>query len=165
MQTQFEQQLGYRIGNLSLSYWLALGGLFIFALEALVGGIMEDNMVILAVTSLLSGITGIILNITNIFIVTILMIIYGSISFYFYNNYTIFGQRGESTTEADSLIGQRGIVKKTVTVDEGLVKLYEGGFDPNYSAIPVGGSKIEEGKEVEVIEGGNVLKVKVTEEE
>ncbi|MFB6187396.1 MAG: NfeD family protein, partial [Halobacteriaceae archaeon] len=91
----------------------------------------------------------------------VLILVIGGGTLFAYRNLDIYGGKGIArTSDSDDLLGREGVVIEPVSTTGGKVRLYDGGFDPEYSARTVDG-EIEEGEEVIVIDpgGGSVLTV------
>lgn len=138
-----ESQIETYIYNLEVYHWFAIFGLSLISLEALVGGVMEDNIIVLAASTLTTGVIGTLFQIDSLLLLTVILGISGSIIFYIYHNYTFFGlEDAEQTSDANSLLGKEGVVESKITRDDGEVKLDGGGFSPYYSAVPADGGVI-----------------------
>lgn len=146
------------VGNLELSLWFAFAGLLLILGEALIPG----GPLIVAGTALLAaGVTGQLFSINGLLPLTVLIGVYGAIAFAGFRHFEFYGSRGRQTSEVNSLKGDTGVVKDTVTTDDGRVKLDSGGFNPYYVAHSHTGDTIPEGTRVRVVDpgGGNVLEV------
>jgi membrane protein implicated in regulation of membrane protease activity len=148
--------------DFTIAYYFAFFGLGLMILEAIVGGILQDNLLVLGLSSLVTGVLGILFSIESLLILTVLLGFWGIIIYYILENYSFFGERGEQTSVADSLKGEVGIATNDIDRYNGQVKLNNDGFDPHYFARSINGEKIQEGAKIEVVDprGGNVLKVK-----
>jgi len=146
------------IGEMDLSLGFAIVGLVLIVGEAFVPG---AGFVVLGAGVLAAGVTGLIFELNSLLPLTVLTAVYGAIAFAGFKKIDVFGERGEQTSGADSLRGDIGVVKETVTADDGRVKLKSGGFDPFYLARSNSGEPIPEGTTVRVVNprGGNVLEV------
>jgi len=95
------------------------------------------------------------------FVLGILVLIFGAIGFYLYNEFDLYGGKGQAQTrDSKSLRGKTGRVTERVTPSGGEVKLQGGGFNPYYSARSLD-TDIPEGTDVMVVDpgGGNVVTV------
>jgi membrane protein implicated in regulation of membrane protease activity len=142
-----------------LSLIFAFVGLFLLLGEALVPG---GALMVLGVGVMGAGVTGQIFGFNGLLPLTILTGVYGAAAFAGFKKFDFYGERGEQTSGANTLRGETGVVKKTVTTQEGEVKLDSGGFDPFFVARSATGEEIPKGERVRVVDpgGGNVLKVK-----
>lgn len=142
--------------NLSLGF--AVVGLVLIVGEAFIPG---AGFVVLGTGVLAAGVTGLLFGVNSLLPLTVLTAVYGAVAFAGFKKIDVFGERGEQTSGADTLRGDIGVVKETVTADDGRVKLKSGGFDPFYLARSYTGEPIPEGTRVRVVDprGGNVLEV------
>jgi len=146
------------VGNLELSLWFAFAGLILILGEALIPG---GPLIVVGTAMLAAGVTGQVFAINGLLPLTVLIGIYGAIAFAGFRHFEFYGSRGEQTSEVDSLKGDTGVVKDTVTSEDGQVKLDSGGLNPYYVAHSHTGETIPEGTRVRVVDpgGGNVLEV------
>ncbi len=146
------------IRDIDLSLGFAMVGLLLLLGEAFIPG---GTLMVVGVGLLAAGVTGLLFEINSLLPLTVLTGVYGAVAFAAFKQYDFFGERGDQTSEADTLRGEIGVVKETVTADEGRVKLKSGGFDPFYVARSYTGETIPEGTTVRVADprGGNVLEV------
>ena len=146
------------VAQIDLSLWFALVGLVLLVGEAFIPG---GTLMVVGVGLLAAGVTGLIFEINTLLPLTVLTAVYGAVAFAGFRHFEFFGERGEQTSASDSLRGDIGVVKETVTADSGRVKLKSGGFDPFYLARSSTGETIPEGTTVRVVDprGGNVLEV------
>ncbi|MDZ7688976.1 MAG: NfeD family protein [Halobacteriales archaeon] len=151
------------ISRLDLSLWFALVGFFVLFGEAFIPG---GALMVVGTGLLAAGATGLLFGINSLLPLTVLTAVYGTIAFAGFKHIDVYGERGEQTSGADSLRGDLGVVKETVTADDGRVKLKSGGFDPFYLARSASGKTIPEGTTVRVVNprGGNVLEVEPVDE-
>lgn len=153
-----EDLIGGLLSGFDLSLIFAFVGLFLLLGEALVPG---GTLMVVGVGIMGAGVTGQIFGISGLLPLTFLTGIYGAAAFAGFKKFDFYGERGEQTSGADTLKGETGVVKKTVTDQEGEVKLDSGGFDPFFVARSATGEEIPEGERVRVVDpgGGNVLQV------
>lgn len=132
-------------------------GLVLIVGEAFIPG---GALVVVGTGLLASGTTGLLFEINSLLPLTVLTAVYGTVAFAGFRRFEVFGERGEQTSEADSLKGEEAVVKERVTSEQGRVKLRSGGFNPYYGARTYG-DPIPEGSLVRVVDpsGGNVLEV------
>jgi len=159
-----ENLIDEAISGLDLSLWFALIGFFLLLGEALIPG---GTLMVVGTGLLAAGATGLLFEINSLLPLTVLTAVYGTIAFAGFRHVDVYGERGEQTSGADSLKGDIGVVKETVTADDGRVKLKSGGFDPFYLARSYTGETIPEGTTVRVVNprGGNILEVKAVSDE
>lgn len=152
-----EQIIDEIVSGIDLSLWFAMVGLVLIVGEAFIPG---GALVVVGTGLLAAGTTGLLFEINSLLPLTILTAVYGTAAFAGFRRFEVFGERGEQTSEADSLRGKEAVVKERVTSDDGRVKLRSGGFNPYYEARTYG-DPIEEGSLVRVVDpsGGNVLEV------
>ena len=152
------------IGEMDLSLGFAIVGLVLIVGEAFAPG---GALVVLGTGILAAGVTGLVFELNSLLPLTVLTAVYGAAAFAGFRRIDVFGERGEQTSGADTLRGDIGVVKETVTVDDGRVKLKSGGFNPFYLARSNSGEPIPEGTTVRVVNprGGNVLEVEPVPEE
>ncbi len=147
------------VGPETLPLLLVAAGLGLSIAEALVPG---AHFIVVGVALLAAGLVGLLLGpLAGPFILGMLVLVFGAITFYGYREFDLYGGKGQAqTTDSGSLKGATGRVTERVTPTEGEIKLDEGGFNPYYSARSMDG-EIPEGTEVMVIDpgGGNVLTV------
>lgn len=159
-----EQIIDEIVSGIDLSLWFAMVGLVLIVGEAFIPG---GALVVVGAGLLAAGTTGLLFEINALLPLTLLTAVYGTVAFAGFRRFDVFGERGEQTSEADSLKGEVAVVKERVTSDEGRVKLRSGGFNPYYEARTYG-DPITVGSRVRVVDpsGGNVLEVvQVTETE
>jgi len=146
------------VGEFQLSLWFAIAGLLMILGEALIPG---GPLMVVGTALLAAGVTGELFGITDLLPLTVLLGVYGTITFAGFRHFEVYGSRGRQTSEVNSLEGDRGVVKDTVTSGDGRIKLDSGGFNPYYGARSYTGERIPEGTRVRVIDpgGGNVLEV------
>jgi len=149
------------IGN-NLPLFLLLAGAALTIAEAFAPG---AHFIVLGVALLVAGLVGVFLpaglGALSPLILAVLVLVSGSVAFYVYREFDIYGGKGtEQTSDSDSLRGTMGRVTERVTPSSGEVKIEGGGFNPYYRARSVDG-EIPEGAEVMVVDpgGGNVLTV------
>jgi membrane protein implicated in regulation of membrane protease activity len=154
------QVIGWIGDNLPL--FLLLAGAALTIAEAFAPG---AHFIVIGVALLLAGLVGVFLP-TGLgplapLILALLVLVSGSVTFYVYRQFDIYGGKGTAqTTDSDSLRGAMGRVTERVTPADGEVKLDQGGFNPFYRARSVDG-EIAEGTDVMVVDpgGGNVVTV------
>jgi len=145
----------------TLPLLLITAGLLISLVEALAPG---ANFIVVGIGLLGAGLTGLLLSpliALNPFILGVLVLIFGSIGFYLYNEFDFYGGKGQAqTSDSNALQGKTGRVTERVTPSGGEVKLQGGGFNPYYSARSLD-TEISEGTDVMVVDpgGGNVVTV------
>lgn len=145
-------------GEMDLSFWFAVVGLFVLMGEAFVPG---GTMMVLGIGLMLAGVTGVLVpGVGSLLQLSILAGIYGAVAFVLFRKFDFYGERGEQTSDRFRLQGEEGVVEQPVTTDAGKVKLRQG-FDPHYTARSYTGERIPEGTRVVVVDprGGNVLDV------
>lgn len=154
---------GALLSEPELSLIFAVVGLVLLLGEALVPG---GTLMVLGTGLMGAGVTGQVFGFNDILPLTVLTGVYGTAAFAGFKYFDFYGERGEQTSGADSLRGKTGVVKRTVTTEEGEVKLDSGGFDPLFVARSATGDEIPEGARVRVVDpgGGNVLKVEPVQE-
>lgn len=145
-------------GEFQLSLWFAIGGLLMILGEALIPG---GPLIVVGTALLAAGVTGELFGISDLLPLTVLLGVYGTITFAGFRHFEVYGSRGRQTSEVSSLDGDKGVVKDTVTAGDGRIKLDSGGFNPYYGARSHTGERIPEGTRVRVVDpgGGNVLEV------
>jgi membrane protein implicated in regulation of membrane protease activity len=153
-----ENLIDEAINSVDLALWFALVGFFVLFGEAFIPG---GTLMVVGTGLLAAGATGLLLEINSLLPLTVLTAVYGALAFAGFRHIDVYGERGEQTSEADSLKGDIGVVKETVTADDGRVKIKSGGFDPFYLARSYTGETIPEGTTVRVVDprGGNILEV------
>lgn len=141
-----------------LSLIFAFVGLFLLLGEALIPG---GTLMVVGIGIMGAGVTGQVFGFDGLLPLTVLTAVYGTAAFAGFKHFEVYGERGDQTSEADSLEGETGVVKQTVTSQEGEVKIDSGGFNPFFIARSSTGEEIPEGERVRVVDsgGGNVLKV------
>ncbi len=145
----------------TLPLLLITAGLLISLAEALAPG---ANFIVVGIGLLGAGLTGLLLSpliALSPFILGILVLVFGSIGFYLYNEFDFYGGKGQAqTSDSNALRGKTGRVTERVTPSGGEVKLQGGGFNPFYSARSLD-TEIPEGTDVMVVDpgGGNVVTV------
>jgi len=145
----------------TLPLLLITAGLLISLVEALAPG---ANFIVVGIGLLGAGLTGLLLSpliALSPFVLGILVLIFGAIGFYLYNEFDFYGGKGQAQTrDSKSLRGKTGRVTEQVTPSGGEVKLQGGGFNPYYSARSLD-ADIPEGTDVMVVDpgGGNVVTV------
>ncbi|MDY7081319.1 MAG: NfeD family protein [Halobacteria archaeon] len=148
---------------LSLPFILAIVGLVLVVGEALAPG---AHLMVVGSALLGAGLTGMLFNIDSYLYLTVFVLLYGGVTFYFYGTLLdrLTGE-GEATTDSSQLMGKTGRVTERVTETSGQVKLEEG-FNPYYTARSAEG-EIPEGEKVRVVNprGGNVLVVEPLEKQ
>ena len=152
-----EQIIDEVVSGIDLSLWFAMVGLVLIVGEAFIPG---GALVVVGTGLLASGTTGLLFEINSLLPLTVLTAVYGTVAFAGFRRFEVFGERGEQTSEAESLRGKEAVVKDRVTSEDGRVKLRSGGFNPYYEARTYG-DPIAEGTLVRVVDpsGGNVLEV------
>ncbi|RRJ28891.1 NfeD family protein [Halocatena pleomorpha] len=149
--------------SLTLPVLLLLAGAGLLIAEALAPG---AHFIVVGIALLAAGIVGIALSgfvamIPMLIGMVLTVLISGGLSLYLYQQLDIYGGKGSGrTSDSDTLKGKTGRVTEHVTSSNGVVKLDNGGFNPNYQARTLGG-EIPPGEEVIVIDpgGGNVITV------
>jgi len=145
----------------TLPLLLITAGLLISLVEALAPG---ANFIVVGIGLLGAGLTGLLLSpliALSPFVLGFLVLVFGSIAFYLYNEFDFYGGKGQAqTSDSKSLRGKTGRVTQRVTPSGGEVKLQGGGFNPYYSARSLD-TDIPEGTDVMVVDpgGGNVVTV------
>ncbi len=145
----------------TLPLLLITAGLLISLVEALAPG---ANFIVVGIGLLGAGLTGLLLSpviALSPFVLGILILIFGAIGFYLYNEFDFYGGKGQAqTSDSNALQGKTGRVTERVTPSGGEVKLQGGGFNPYYSARSLD-TEIPEGTDVMVVDpgGGNVVTV------
>lgn len=145
----------------ALPLLLVTAGLLISLAEALAPG---ANFIVVGIGLLGAGLVGLLLSpliALSPFALGFLVLLFGGLGFYVYNELDIYGGKGTAqTSDSTSLQGMTGRVTERVTPTGGEVKLQGGGFNPFYSARSME-EEIPEGSDVMVIDpgGGNVITV------
>jgi membrane protein implicated in regulation of membrane protease activity len=149
--------------GLGLPMLLLLAGVALVVMEAMAPG---AHFIVVGVALLVAGLFGLglsgVVSATLLpFVLGLVVLVVGAITFYAYRELDIYGGKGQAqTSDSDSLKGATGRVTERVTGREGKVKLEDGGFNPFYEARSFD-DDIAEGEEVMVVDpgGGNVLTV------
>jgi len=145
----------------TLPLLLITAGLLISLVEALAPG---ANFIVVGIGLLGAGLAGLLLSplvVLNPFVLGLLVLLFGGIGFYLYNEFDFYGGKGQQQTrDSGALQGKTGRVTERVTPSGGEVKLQGGGFNPYYSARALD-AEIPEGTDVMVVDpgGGNVVTV------
>ncbi len=145
----------------TLPLLLITAGLLISLAEALAPG---ANFIVVGIGLLGAGLTGLLLSpliALSPFVLGFLVLLFGAIGFYLYNEFDFYGGKGQAqTSDSKALQGKTGRVTERVTASGGEVKLQGGGFNPYYSARSLD-TDIPEGTDVMVVDpgGGNVVTV------
>lgn len=143
----------------SLPALLLVAGVVIAILEAIAPG---AHFIVLGVALFVAGLVGLLLPpLAGPLALAAVVLLTGVGALFAYRRFGFY--RGDSagrTKDSSSLTGKGGEVLERVTETSGRVRLYDGGFDPVYSARTVEGV-IEEGTDVVVVDpgGGSVLTV------
>jgi membrane protein implicated in regulation of membrane protease activity len=146
----------------TLPLLLLTAGLVLSILEAIAPG---ANFIVVGIALLGAGLVGLSLGaLATPFVLGLLVLAFGGITFYGYQELDIYGGKGQAQTrDSQTLKGETGRVTERVTPTGGEVKLKSGGFNPYYSARSQN-TEIPEGTEVMVLDpgGGNVVTVEST---
>ncbi|MFB6146250.1 MAG: NfeD family protein [Halobacteriaceae archaeon] len=138
---------------------LIVAGVALSILEAISPG---AHFVVVGVALLIAGFAGLLFPpLGTPIALAALVLASGGGALWVYRYFDFYGGKGAGrTSDAHSLAGAEGTVTERVTTTGGQVRLYDGGFDPVYSARSVEGD-IEAGEDVIVVDpgGGSVLTV------
>lgn len=141
----------------TLPLLLVVAGVVVSILEAVAPG---AHFVVLGVALLVSGIVGILFPpVGTPLALAAMVLIVGGIALWGYRHLDFYGGSGtERTSDSDTFAGREGIVTERVTQTSGRVRLYDGGFDPTFSARSRD-DPIPEGEDIVVVDpgGGSVL--------
>jgi membrane protein implicated in regulation of membrane protease activity len=143
---------------------LVVAGVVISILEAVAPG---AHLVVLGVALLVAGILGLILPVLATPLALAAMVLtVGAAALWGYRNLDLYGGTDAGrTSDSQDLTGREGVVTERVTQTDGRVRLYDGGFDPTFSARSFD-DPIPEGQDVIVVDpgGGSVLTVAALDE-
>lgn len=138
---------------------LVVAGVALSVMEAIAPG---AHFVVLGTALTIAGLAGLLFPPLGTPIALAVMVLFvGAASLWGYRHLDVYGGKGtDQTSTSASLAGREGVVIDRVTQTTGRVRLYDGGFDPTYSARALG-EPIPEGARVLVIDpgGGSVLTV------
>jgi len=148
--------------GLPLALLLLLVGAGLIVAEALAPG---AHFFVIGAALFVAGLVGVFLPpgleaVTPLILAVIVLVVAG-VTLWGYRQFEMTDMPSAGrTSDSASLRGKTGRVVERVTETEGVVKLEEGGFNPNYQARSTGGA-IPEGQDVIVLDpgGGNVLTV------
>lgn len=147
------------LGGASLPLLLVVAGVVISILEAVAPG---AHFIVLGVSLLVAGLVGLLFPpVAGPLALAALVLAVGAAALWGYRNLDIYGGSGTSrTSDSGSLAGREGVVTERVTQTGGRVRLYDGGFDPTFSARSFD-EPIAEETEIIVVDpgGGSVLTV------
>lgn len=147
------------IGPETLPLLLLAAGLLLAVAEAIAPG---ANFIVVGIALLGAGLVGLALGpLASPFVLGLLVLLFGGITFYGYHELDIYGGKGQAQTrDSSSLKGETGRVTETVTPTGGEIKIAGGGFNPYYTARSLG-ETVDQGEEVIVVDpgGGNVVTV------
>lgn len=143
---------------------LVVAGVVISILEALAPG---AHLVVLGVALLVAGIIGLVLPVfaTPLALAAMVLAV-GAAALWGYRNLDLYGGVDAGrTSDSQDLAGREGVVTERVTQTDGRVRLYDGGFDPTFSARSFD-DPIPEGQDIIVVDpgGGSVLTVAAMDE-
>lgn len=143
----------------NLALLLLIAGVALSVMEAIAPG---AHFVVLGTALIVAGLAGLLIpGFGSPFALAIMVLATGGVALWGYRNLDIYGGKGTAqTSSSSSLAGREGEVVERVTQTTGRVRLYDGGFDPTYSARALD-EEIPEGATVLVIDpgGGSVLTV------
>lgn len=141
----------------TLPLLLVVAGVVVSILEAVAPG---AHFVVLGVALLVSGIVGILFPpVGTPLALAAMVLVVGGVALWGYRHLDFYGGSGtERTSDSDTYAGREGIVTERVTQTSGRVRLYDGGFDPTFSARSRE-DPIPEGEDIVVVDpgGGSVL--------
>ena len=148
--------------GLPLALLLLLVGAGLIVAEALAPG---AHFFVIGAALFVAGLVGVFLPpgleaVTPLILAVIVLVVAG-VTLWGYRQFEMTDMPSAGrTSDSASLRGKTGRVVERVTETDGVVKLEEGGFNPNYQARSTGGA-IPEGQDVIVLDpgGGNVLTV------
>lgn len=143
----------------SLPLLLLMAGVVISVLEALAPG---AHFVVLGTALMVAGLAGVLFPPLGApLALAAIVLAVGGVSLWTYRNFDIYGGSGTAqTSDSQTLSGRRGVVTERVTQTSGRVRLFDGGFDPSYTARALD-EPIDEETEIIVVDpgGGSVLTV------
>lgn len=143
----------------NLALLLLVAGVALSVMEAIAPG---AHFVVLGTALIVAGLTGLLFPpLGTPLALAVMVLAVGGVSLWGYRNLDIYGGKGtDQTSSSSSLAGREGKVVEPVTQTSGRVRLYDGGFDPTYSARALD-EEIPEGATVLVVDpgGGSVLTV------
>jgi len=138
---------------------LVVAGIALSVMEAIAPG---AHFVVLGTALTVAGLAGLLFPPLGTPIALAVMVLaVGAGSLWAYRNLDIYGgSGGAQTSTSEALAGREGVVIERVTQTSGRVRLYDGGFDPTYSARALD-DPIPEGATILVVDpgGGSVLTV------
>ncbi|MFB6110948.1 MAG: NfeD family protein [Halobacteriaceae archaeon] len=143
----------------TLPLLLVVAGIIVSILEAIAPG---ANFIVLGIALIITGLVGLLFpSSASPLILAGVILVVGAATLIAYRQLDFYGGKGEGRTQdSTTLVGREGEVEQRVTRSSGRVRLYEGGFDPTFSAR-TDGEPIEEGRTVVVVDpgGGSILTV------
>jgi len=138
-------------------------GAILMMMEALIPG---ANFIVVGVTILVTGLLALLIPSVTIPILVAVFVVVGASTFYFYNNFSLYEDNVDQTSDSGDLEYAEGVVIDKVTPNDGRVKLDEStSMSKKFQArCPQG--MIDEGTRVVVTDagGGSILKVVPTNE-
>jgi membrane protein implicated in regulation of membrane protease activity len=148
----------------TLPLLLVVAGVIISILEAVAPG---AHFIVLGVALLVAGIVGLAFPVVGTPLALAAMVLaVGAGALWGYRNLDLYGGVDAGrTSDSEDLAGREGIVTERVTHTDGRVRLYDGGFDPTFSARSLD-DPIPEGQDIIVVDpgGGSVLTVAAIDE-
>lgn len=156
------------VGGLNLAHLFVIIGCLLVISEAFIPG---ADMMVFGTALLIGGLVGMQTGLgapltpANVLYLTIISVIAGGITFYFYRTYLRGQGEGSETTTAEDLKDKEGTTVNKVTRSSGRIHL-DAGSRSEYQARSVVGD-IEPQTDVVVVDpgGGTILKVRPTEKE
>lgn len=143
----------------SLPLLLVMAGVSLSILEAVAPG---AHFVVLGTALVVAGLAGLLFPpLGDPLALAALVLLVGGVALWSYRNLDIYGGSGTpQTSDSQTLSGRRGVVVQRVTQTDGRVRLYDGGFDPTFTARAQN-EPIPEDTEIMVVDpgGGSVLTV------
>lgn len=148
----------------TLPLLLVVAGVIISILEAVAPG---AHFIVLGIALLVAGIVGLAFPVVGTPLALAAMVLaVGGGALWGYRNLDLYGGVDAGrTSDSQDLTGREGVVTERVTQTDGRVRLYDGGFDPTFSARSLD-DPIPEGHDIIVVDpgGGSVLTVAAIEE-
>jgi membrane protein implicated in regulation of membrane protease activity len=143
----------------TLPLLLVVAGIVISILEAMAPG---AHFIVLGVALLVAGLVGLVFPPAGApLVLAAMVLVVGAGALWGYRNLDLYGGTDAGrTTDSQDLTGREGVVTERVTQTEGRVRLYEGGFDPTFTARALD-DPIPKDEDIIVVDpgGGSVLTV------
>lgn len=143
----------------TLPLLVLIAGVALSVMEAIAPG---AHFVVLGAALTVAGLAGLLFPpLGTPLALAVMVLVVGGGALWGYRNLDVYGGKGtDQTSSSASLAGREGVVVERVTQTSGRVRLFDGGFDPTYSARALD-EDIPEGARVLVIDpgGGSVLTV------